>query len=99
MKLMPLLAVPILLSLGGCGCERDTNVITPETVEAANKHRIEAIDNDPNMSLEDKERMKRGLRLVPGGPPGSEGRGDPPSAKAGSAAPGTEGRGPAAAPK
>ncbi|MCW5942246.1 MAG: hypothetical protein KIS66_08435 [Fimbriimonadaceae bacterium] len=79
MKLLPVLALPLLLSLGGCGCERDTNVITPETVEAANKHRIEAIDNDPNMTPEDKEKMKRGLRLIPGGPPGSEGRAGPPT--------------------
>ncbi|MFN3684678.1 MAG: hypothetical protein ACK41F_12215 [Fimbriimonadaceae bacterium] len=57
----------LALLLAAFGCERDTNVITPEAVEQANKHRIEVIDKDPNMTPEQKQKMKQMLGLVPGG--------------------------------
>jgi len=48
------------------GCKKDTNEITPQAVEKANADRIKAIDNDPNMTPEGREKMKEMLGLVPG---------------------------------
>lgn len=48
------------------GCKKDTNIITPETVKAADDFRIKAIDNDKTMSPADKKKMKEMLGLIPG---------------------------------
>lgn len=56
----------ILLALCSTGCRKDTNVITPESVKAADDFRIKAIDNDKTMSPEDKKKMKEMLGLIPG---------------------------------
>ncbi|MBS1707910.1 MAG: hypothetical protein JSS65_04220 [Armatimonadetes bacterium] len=65
MKTRHILIAVIGLAATLVGCQQDTNVITPESVEAANKHRIEVIDKDPNMTPEQRQKMKEMLRLVP----------------------------------
>lgn len=75
------LSLLMILGVMLVGCQKDTNVITPETVDAANKHRIEVIDKDPSMTADQKQKMKQALRLVPGGPPGSGTAGGPGAAQ------------------
>ena len=72
----PKFSIVATLALGFgvlAGCEKpDTNNYTPENVAAAQKSRQEMIDNDPKMTPQQKEAMKRALRITPGGPPGSQ---------------------------
>ena len=67
MKKEVAILAPLLVVMVGCGAP-DTNVITPEAVESANKTRIQAIDNDPTMTPEGKAKMKQMLGLEPGKP-------------------------------
>jgi len=64
----PIFGIALLVLASWCltGCEKDTNEITPQSVESANKHRIEVIDNDKNMTPEQKQKMKEMLGLIPG---------------------------------
>jgi len=48
------------------GCQKDTNELTPGAVDKANVDRAKAIDNDPTMTPEGKQKMKEMLGLVPG---------------------------------
>ena len=58
------------------GCQQDTNVITPESVEKANQDRIKHIDNDPTLDPKTKDKMKQMMGLGSGGQGGR--RGPPP---------------------
>lgn len=65
-----------LLMLAGCQ-EHDTNVITPEAVEQANKDRMKAIDDNPDMTPEGKQKMKEMLNRGAGGASGQGGPSNP----------------------
>ena len=66
LKLVGIGLLLALLVFCASGCKKDTNVITPETVKAADDYRIKAIDNDKTMTPEGKKKMKEMLGLVPG---------------------------------
>lgn len=68
-----LLKVALALAVGvfATACDKDTNNATPDTVAEAQKQREQMIDNDKTMTPEQKDAMKRALRITPGGPPGS----------------------------
>lgn len=73
MRSTMLLKVTLALAVGFCAiaCDHDTNNATPENVAEAQKSREQMIDNDKTMTQEQKDAMKRALRITPGGPPGS----------------------------
>lgn len=56
----------VLLILSGCD-SNPTNAPSKEDVVAADKKRAAAIDNNPNLTQEQKDMQKRMMGLLPGG--------------------------------
>lgn len=74
MKLKHLI-LPALFALAAIGCDSNpTNAPTAADIKQAEQDQIKAIDNDPKMSAQDKENLKRAKGFISGGPPGSTGR-------------------------
>ena len=62
-----LLALPFAALLG---CDSNpTNAPSQADIDQAKKDQVAAIDKDPSMSAEDKQRLKQAKGLVPGGMP------------------------------
>jgi hypothetical protein len=66
-----LLAMPLFVVVG---CDSNpTNAPSQAEIDQAKTDQIAAIDKDPSMTEEDKQRLKQAKGLVPGGPPGYQG--------------------------
>ena len=68
-----LLALP-LVALVGCD-SNPTNAPSQAEIDQAKQDQLAAIDKDPSMTAEDKQRLKQAKGLVAGGPPGSNDKG------------------------
>jgi hypothetical protein len=76
MSIKPLLlTIPLALVLAGCQGDQ-TNAPSVKAVEDANAKRIEAIDNDPRLTPEQKAAMKAHIGGVTGG--AAQGQGEAP---------------------
>jgi hypothetical protein len=57
-----------ILAFGAAGCDRNpTNAPSKEDVKKADDARLKAIENDPNLTPEQKEMQKKMMGLAPGG--------------------------------
>lgn len=65
-----LILVPIL-AIAGCD-SNPTNAPSQAEIDQAKKDQIAAIDKDPSMSAEDKQRLKQAKGFVPGGMPSAQ---------------------------
>lgn len=65
--LLPCLA---LFAVFFAGCDSNpTNEPSKDAIEKANADRAAAIDNDPKLNQEQKDKMKQMMGLTPGGRP------------------------------